>query len=62
MLLINTHNMKLLADNAKALSGIESSIARINEEFHGLRSDLKPILEAVVDLVKAEAERRKKQI
>ncbi|MGC8999155.1 MAG: hypothetical protein ACP5JW_07210 [Candidatus Bathyarchaeia archaeon] len=54
--------MKLLADNAKALSGIESSIARINEEFHGLRSDLKPILEAVVDLVKAEAERRKKQI
>jgi len=60
MLLMTVHNTKILEDNSKALSGIESSIRSINDEFHRLHEDLKPILEAVAELIKAEAEKRKR--
>jgi septal ring factor EnvC (AmiA/AmiB activator) len=54
-------NSQALANNTKSLSGIEASIKGINEELHRLREDLKPILEAVAELIKAEAERRRAQ-
>jgi len=62
MLLATVHNMQVLTDNARALSSIEGSIKGVNDELRKLDEHLKPVLEAVAEHLRAEAERRRGKV